>query len=174
MRNGRRGRERAVVAAGRLGPLRRGGGAGVRGRLPCGRGAGARAGPLRARPAAGAAPPRTVVETCSRRPRRDFVAVSQHDLAAHALAVDVRAVQASEVAQHEAPVALLEDAVLLRNDLVEELDRIVRMPPQAVRAAGNRSPAVLRRWRGSALPCRADMLARGASADRPSATNARI
>ena len=53
-------------------------------------------------------------------------------LPADTLAVDVRAVQAPEVAEDEDPVALLENAVLLRDDLVEELDRVVRMPPEAV------------------------------------------
>jgi hypothetical protein len=48
--------------------------------------------------------------------------VVQSDLVAQAFAVDKGAVQASQVAQHEAPCMLLENAVLFRNDLVEELD----------------------------------------------------
>ena len=75
---------------------------------------------------------RAVVVASARRAERDLVAVLEQRLAADALAVDVRAVEAAEVAQDEAPVALLEDAVLLRDDLVEELDRVVRVAPEAV------------------------------------------
>src|SRR5690606_4349856 len=62
----------------------------------------------------------------------DLVAVAERHLSADALAVDVGAVEAAEVAQHEPALALLEDAVLLRDDLVEQLDRIVGVPAQAV------------------------------------------
>ena len=55
------------------------------------------------------------------------------DLAANALTVDVRAVQAAEIPQNELTVALLEDAVLFRDDLVEELNRVVRVTAEAVR-----------------------------------------
>jgi hypothetical protein len=54
-------------------------------------------------------------------------------LAAHALVVDVRAVQAPEVAQHETAVAVFDDAVLFRDDLVEKLNRVVRVATQAIR-----------------------------------------
>ena len=76
-----------------------------------------------------------VVVARARRAERDLVAVAERLLAADALAVDVRAVEAAEVAQDEPTVALLEDAVLLRHDLVEELDGVVRMPPEAVDGA---------------------------------------
>jgi len=39
-------------------------------------------------------------------PQRDLVAVTERLLAAHALAVDVRAVEAPEIAENEDPVAL--------------------------------------------------------------------
>lgn len=74
----------------------------------------------------------TVVEARAGRPKRDLVAVAEHHLAADPLAVDVRAVERAEIAQDHAPVPLLEDAVLLRDDLVEELDRVVRVTPEAV------------------------------------------
>ena len=76
--------------------------------------------------------PRSVVEASPRRAERDLVAVLEQHLAAHALAVDVRAVQAAEIAKDEAAVADLDDAVLLRDDLVEELDGVVRVPAEAV------------------------------------------
>src|SRR5205823_4922352 len=65
---------------------------------------------------------RAVVVPRARRTERDLVAVLERLLPAHALGVDVRAVQAPEVAEDELPVAQLDDAVLLRDDLVEELD----------------------------------------------------
>ena len=80
----------------------------------------------------GSATPGAVVEPSSRRAERDLVAMLEQHLAAHALAVDVRSVQAAEVAQDEAPFANLDDAVLLRDDLVEELDGVVRVTPEAV------------------------------------------
>jgi len=58
--------------------------------------------------------------------------VFQRGLAPDAVAVDVRPVEAPQIAQDEVPVALLEDAVLLGDDLVEELDGVVGMTPQAV------------------------------------------
>ena len=42
-----------------------------------------------------------IVEAGARRAERDLVAVLEHPLAANALAVDVRAVQAAQIAQHE-------------------------------------------------------------------------
>src|SRR5262249_37457736 len=66
----------------------------------------------------------------------DLVAMTQHALALHALAVDVRPVQAPQVAQHELTArALLDDAVLLGRDLVHELDGISGVPAEAVRGA---------------------------------------
>jgi len=53
-------------------------------------------------------------------------------LAAHALAVDVRAVEAAEVAKDEAAFTCLDDAVLFRDDFVEELDGVVWVTPEAV------------------------------------------
>ena len=58
--------------------------------------------------------------------------MAEHLLASHALAVDVRAVERAQIAQYEPAVALLEDAVLLRHDLVEELDGVVRMASKAI------------------------------------------
>jgi hypothetical protein len=60
-------------------------------------------------------------------------------LAAHALVVDERPVEAAQIAQHEVVAAQLDDAVLLRDDLVEELDRVVRVAPE--RVDGRRSIA---------------------------------
>ena len=75
---------------------------------------------------------RAVVVAGARRAEGDLVAVLEHLLAADALAVDVGPVEAPEVTKDELPLALLEDAVLLRNDLVQELDRVVRVPSEAV------------------------------------------
>ena len=52
--------------------------------------------------------------------------------APHALVVDERAVQAPEIAQDPVIGAQLDDAVLFRDDLVEELDRVVRVTPERV------------------------------------------
>ena len=73
-----------------------------------------------------------VVVARARGAERDLVAVTKRHLPANALAVHVRAVEAPEVAEDEASIALLEDAVLLRHDLVEELDGIVRMAAEAI------------------------------------------
>src|SRR5262249_16681874 len=62
----------------------------------------------------------------------DLVAVTEHLLAVHAAAVHVGAVQAPEVAKHELRAALLDDAMLLRRDLVHELDAVGGMPTEAV------------------------------------------
>ena len=56
----------------------------------------------------------------------------QRHLAANALAIHERPVQAAEVAQDEPAVARLDDAMLLRDDLVEELNRIVWVAPKAI------------------------------------------
>jgi hypothetical protein len=62
----------------------------------------------------------------------DLVAVGQVVLA-DALAAQERAVQRPQVAQQEAPVAgALDLRVLLRDDPIEDLDRVVRVPAQGV------------------------------------------
>ena len=76
--------------------------------------------------------PGAVVVAGAGRAEGDLVAVLERLLAANALAVDVRAVEAPQISEDEHPLALLEDAVLLRHDLVEKLDRVVGMPPEAV------------------------------------------
>jgi hypothetical protein len=53
-------------------------------------------------------------------------------LAVDPLAVDVGAVEAAEVAQQEAACATFDHAVLLRHDLVEELNRVARVPAERV------------------------------------------
>src|SRR5262249_6593098 len=75
---------------------------------------------------------RAVVVTRARRSEGDLVAVAKHLLTANALAIDVRAVEAAQIPQDELSVALLEDAVLLGDNLVQELDGVVRVAPQAV------------------------------------------
>src|ERR1700690_120743 len=75
---------------------------------------------------------RAVVITCAGRAEGDLVAVLEHRFAADALSVDVRSVQAAEIAKDETAVALFYDAMLLRNDFIEELDRVVRVPPEAI------------------------------------------
>jgi hypothetical protein len=66
------------------------------------------------------------------RPHRDLVAVGQ-DVVADALAADEGAVQRAQVAQQEAAVgAALDLRVLLRDDPVEDLDRVVRMAADRV------------------------------------------
>jgi hypothetical protein len=76
-----------------------------------------------------------VVEAALGGAERDLVAVLQRGLAAHALVVDERPVQAAQIAQDPAIRAQLDDAVLLRDDLVEELDRVVRMAPERIHRA---------------------------------------
>jgi hypothetical protein len=59
--------------------------------------------------------------------------VLEDDFAPDALAVDIGPVETPQVAQNEmASVALLDDAMLLGNDLVEQLNRVVRVPTEAV------------------------------------------
>ncbi len=74
-----------------------------------------------------------VVVASARGAEGDLVAVGDRSLSAHALAIDVSTVQAPEVTQEKSPVSALEDAVLLRGELVEKLDRAPRMPPETVR-----------------------------------------
>ncbi len=55
------------------------------------------------------------------------------DVLGDARAADVRAVQGAEVAQEEPPVGVpLDLAVLLRDDPVEDLDRVVGVAPDRV------------------------------------------
>ena len=87
-----------------------------------------------------------VVEAGARRAEGDLVAVAEHGLAANALAVDVGAVQAPEITKDDPTIPLLEDAVLLRHDLVEELDGVVRMSSETIdRAQLDRLLALRRR-----------------------------
>ena len=66
------------------------------------------------------------------RAERDLVAVDQ-DVLVHALAAQERAVQAAEVAEQEPPVGLADDLrVLLGDDAVEDLQRVVGVPADGV------------------------------------------
>jgi len=78
---------------------------------------------------------RPVVVPRASRPQRDLVAMAQELFAADTFAVYVSPVQAAKITQQELSFTQLDDAVLLRHDLVEELDRVVRMPAEAVRRA---------------------------------------
>jgi hypothetical protein len=51
------------------------------------------------------------------------------------ITVDVRAVQASQVAKNETTITLLHDAMLFGDDLVQELNRVVRVTTEAVNGA---------------------------------------
>ena len=93
-------------------------------------------------------------------------------LAADALAVDVGAVQAPEIAQDEPPVALLDDAVLLRHDLVEELDRVVGMPSEAVDRTQLDRLLPFGGREDQLVPCASTMLARCMLAWRQSPSRA--
>jgi hypothetical protein len=79
--------------------------------------------------------PGAIVVAGTRAAERDVVPVLQLALTVDALAVHVRAVQTSEIAQHEVGTTPLEDAVLLRDDLVQQLDRVTRMPAKRVEVA---------------------------------------
>jgi hypothetical protein len=73
----------------------------------------------------------------------DLVAVMQDLRALHSYAVDPRAVHAAEIAQHHQRALLLDDAVLLADDRVEQLDHVVRMPPDTLmRREVDRLPAL--------------------------------
>ena len=87
-----------------------------------------------------------IVEACARCAERDLVAVLEHSLAANALAVDVGAVQAAEIAQDELLAALLDDAVLFGDDLVEQLDGVVGVA--AERVDGRQIERLLATFRG--------------------------
>jgi hypothetical protein len=58
--------------------------------------------------------------------------VTEGLLAVDPLAVDVGTVQAAEIAEQEAGGPPLDHAVLLRHDLVEELDRVARVPAERI------------------------------------------
>jgi hypothetical protein len=77
----------------------------------------------------------SVVVAGPRGAERDLVAVPEKLLPTHPLAVDVSAVEAAQVAEEELTVSKLYDAVLLRHNLVEQLNRVVRVPSKAVRRA---------------------------------------
>ena len=65
-------------------------------------------------------------------------------LAVDPLAIDVGPVEAPKISQHELGPALLDDAVLLRDDLVEQLDGVAWVPPQAVVGAKFHNDLALR------------------------------
>jgi hypothetical protein len=65
-------------------------------------------------------------------PQRDFVAVMQVPLALNTVSVDEGAVEATQVAKDKALGPLLDDAVLLRDDFVQQLDRVAGMPAKRV------------------------------------------
>jgi hypothetical protein len=53
-------------------------------------------------------------------------------LAAYPFVVDERSVEAAEVSEDPSVRPYLNDAVLFGDNLVEELDRVVRMPPKRI------------------------------------------
>jgi hypothetical protein len=65
-------------------------------------------------------------------PHHDFVVVPEKLLAVDPCAVDERAVQATAVAQHVLIAPKLDDAVHLRDDLVEQLDGVVGVASERV------------------------------------------
>jgi hypothetical protein len=68
-------------------------------------------------------------EATARGTEGNIVTMPERGLSADSLVVDVGAVQAPEIAKNEVIAALLDDAVLFRDDLVEQLDRVVRVAP---------------------------------------------
>jgi len=58
--------------------------------------------------------------------------MAQHAFANHTFVVDERAVQASEISEHEAITTQLDDAVFLRDNPVQKLNRIAWVPPERV------------------------------------------
>jgi len=64
----------------------------------------------------------------------DHVAVLQlaDALLLDTLFVDIGAIEAAEITQPEIRAALFDDAVLFRHDLVEELDRVARVPSKGI------------------------------------------
>ena len=77
-------------------------------------------------------PTTAVVVTGTGLTERDVVTVPKVALTRDTLAVDVSPVQATEIAEREAVRPSLDDAVLLRHNLVEELHRVRRMTPEGV------------------------------------------
>jgi hypothetical protein len=73
-----------------------------------------------------------VIVTSARLSERDVVTVTKVALTGDALTVDVRSVEAAQVAQRETVGPALDDAMLLRHNLVEELHRVGRMTPERV------------------------------------------
>ena len=79
--------------------------------------------------------PRFVVEACPGCAERDIVAVVERLLPVDPLPVDISPVETPEIAEHVRLAALLDEAVLLRDDFIEELDRVRRMATQRVLGA---------------------------------------
>ena len=77
-------------------------------------------------------PTAAVVITGARLTERDVVTVAKVALTRDTLSVDVGSVQATEIAKRETVGPSLDDAVLLRHNLVEELHRVRRMTPEGV------------------------------------------
>ena len=73
---------------------------------------------------------RAIVVTRASRTERDVVPVLEILLANDPFAVDVRPVQAAEITQRKAVDAPLQNAVLLRHDLVEKLNGVAWMAPE--------------------------------------------
>lgn len=73
-----------------------------------------------------------VVVARARRAEGDLVAVAKPLFTTHALAIDEGAIQASQIAKDERFAALLDEAMLFRNDFVEELNGVVRMATETV------------------------------------------
>jgi hypothetical protein len=75
---------------------------------------------------------RALLEPAACGAERDLVAVFEGGLAPHPLPVDEGPVEAPEVPQDERLASELDDAMLFGDDLVEQLDRVVRMAPQRI------------------------------------------
>ena len=65
---------------------------------------------------------------------RDFRTFSQREFTIDSLTIDVGPIEAPQVTEDELLTAQFNDAVLLGNNLVQELDGIVGMPSQGVLA----------------------------------------
>jgi len=76
--------------------------------------------------------PAAVIVASARLPERNVVTVTQVAFPRDAFTVDVRSVQAAQVSQRETVGPALDDAVLLRDDLVEELNGVRGMAPERV------------------------------------------
>jgi hypothetical protein len=84
------------------------------------------------------------VEDRPGRAQGDFVAVAQGAFACDAFSVDEGAVQTAQILQDVLVALLDDDAMFLRDDLVEELDTVTGMPPQ--RVAGGEGHRLLTLW----------------------------